>query len=66
MRIKINAEITEGLSDHALNYTHVPISSRDFYSSEFMHYFMSSDLRRGDAALHTTPHTPPHKQDTPT
>jgi hypothetical protein len=66
LRTYTNAEITEGLSDHALVYTHVPVSSRDLPSSDFLHYTMSSDLRRGDAAKHTILHTPPHKQETHT
>jgi hypothetical protein len=66
MRTYTNAEITEGLSDHALIYTHVPVSSRDLPSSDFLHYIVSSDLRREDADIHTTLHSLPQLQDTHT
>ena len=66
MRTYTNAEITDGLSDHALIYTHVPVSSRDLSSSDFIHYVVSSDLRRGETAVHTTLHTPPKQQDSHT
>jgi hypothetical protein len=58
-RTYTNAENTNGLSDHALIYTHVPVSSYDLHCSDYTHYFLSSDLRRGETAAHTTLYTPP-------
>ena len=50
----------DGLSDHTLIYTHVPVTSRNFSSSDFMHYSMTSDTNRNTADPRTTQYTPPN------